>query len=204
MITFSTSPPPWAAPPPAEHGRPTDAQVVARSISDPSAFTAIFDRHHGAIHRYLLRRLPGAVADDVASETFLRAFDARGRFDATRADSARPWLFGIAVNLARRHHRDERRGLRALLRHGVSRDGSATDFDAIHGRLDAAARELILGAALRGLSDRLRQPLLLHVWGELTYAEVAVALDVPIGTVRSRIARARDELRSALPTEDRS
>ena len=204
MIACSTSPPPWAAPPPAGAGRPTDAQLVARSISDPSAFTAIFDRHHSAIHRYLLRRLPAAVADDVASETFLRAFDARGRFDATRADSARPWLFGIAVNLSRRHRRDERRGLRALSRHGVSRDGGAADLDAVHGRLDAAACEHVLEAALRGLSERLRQPLLLHVWGELTYAEVAVALDVPIGTVRSRIARARDELRSALPTEDRS
>ena len=204
MIPFSTSSTPSSAPPAAGTGRPTDAQLVARSISDPSAFTAIFDRHHSAVHRYLLRRLPAAMADDLASETFLRAFDARGRFDATRADSARPWLFGIAVNLARRHRRDEWRGLRALSRHGVGEDGSAPDLDAVHRRLDAAAWEHVLEAALRGLSDRLREPLLLHVWGELTYAEVAVTLELPIGTVRSRIARARDELRYALPTEEPS
>lgn len=202
MISLSPSPSPDPAPPGAD--RPTDAQVMARSIVEPSAFTAIFDRHHDAIHRYLLRRLPAAVADDLASETFLRAFDSRTRFDATRADSARPWLFGIAVNLARRHRRDERRGSRALSRHGVSRDNSAGDLDAVHGRLDAAAYADVLEAAVRNLSDRLRDPLLLHVWGELTYAEVAVALDLPIGTVRSRIARARDGLRSALPTEDLS
>lgn len=185
-------------------GSPTDAQIVARSLSDPAAFTAIFDRHHDTIHRYLLRRFPAAVADDIASETFLRAFDARARFDAGRADTARPWLFGIALNLTRRHRRDDRRGLRALHRHGLP-GTHASDVEAIHARVDAGAQSRALEDAVGGLSDRLRQPFLLFVWAELSYAEIAVAVGVPIGTVRSRIARARDQLRAALPptfTED--
>jgi DNA-directed RNA polymerase specialized sigma24 family protein len=79
----------------------TDADVIARSRREPEGFAEIFDRHYAEIHGFLARRLGASLADDLASETFLIAFDRRRRYD-TRHESARPWLFGIAAKLVAR------------------------------------------------------------------------------------------------------
>ena len=125
---------------------------------------------------------------DLASETFTRAFAARRRYDALRGEE-RPWLFGIANNPLRRHYRDEERRLRALARLDVRRD-------------DAWPDEPRLADALGALSRDERDVLLLFAWADLTYEEIATALGLPVGTVRSRLHRARAQFRAALEREE--
>ena len=95
--------------------RETDAVLIERSWRMPDVFAAVFDRYYAEIHGFVARRLGRGRADDLASETFLIAFDRRRRYDLARAD-ARPWLYGIASNLIARHRRAEVRQLRALAR----------------------------------------------------------------------------------------
>jgi RNA polymerase sigma factor (sigma-70 family) len=146
---------------------------------------ALYERHHAAVHNYLRRRLGVDAADDLAAETFVRAFRARARY-RPQSDSARPWLLGIAANPIGHRRRAEARALRALQRAAAqpsrAHDGPAEELDP----------RLI--EALGHLSHRDREALLLFAWGELSYAEIAEALGVPIGTVRSRIHHARASL----------
>jgi RNA polymerase sigma-70 factor (ECF subfamily) len=178
----------------------TDAQVIARAREDATAFATIFDRHHQAIHAYLRRRVDVSIAEDLAAETFVRALHDLSRYDAERPD-ALPWLYGIAANLMRRHRRTEVRRWRAYARTG--RDPLADEHADAPSRLDAAAAGPRLAAALASLHDRDREALLLLAWTELTYEEIAVALRVPIGTVRSRVHRARRVVRAHLEAESR-
>jgi RNA polymerase sigma-70 factor (ECF subfamily) len=171
-----------------------DGRVIAGSISEPHRFTEIFERHFTAIHRYTARRLGPGPADDVAATVFVEAFSGRARFDVDRPD-ARPWLYGIATNLVRRHRRTESRRLRAYARAEAPPDGEPID---IAPRLDAEAMGPRLAAALAALADRDRDALLLYAWAGLPYEDIAAATDVPIGTVRSRIPRARQRLRADL------
>ncbi|MBL7501311.1 sigma-70 family RNA polymerase sigma factor [Frankia sp. CNm7] len=181
--------------PPARSG-PTDAQVVARSVGAPADFAALFDRHAPAIHRYLARRAGPQVADDLVASTFLVAFERRASYDGARAD-ARPWLYGIASNLLGRFHRDEERRLRAYARAGV--DGLAEDgIERALERADAQASKRAVAAAVAELSPEDRDVLLLFAWAALSYAEIAEAVGIPLGTVRSRLNRARRRLRAAL------
>lgn len=172
----------------------TDAEVLASSIDRPEAFTAIFDRHHQAIYRYLWTRV-GEAADDLAAEVFRVAFERRRRFD-TSYRSAKPWLLGIAANLARAHHRSS-----ARRRETEDRSATAQRFETgsdPEARLtDLAAAEPV-AAVIRDLPERDREPLLLYAWADLAYDEVAAALNIPVGTVRSRIYRARDHVRERL------
>lgn len=158
-------------------------------------FAIVFDRHYDAVHRYLARRAGADLADDLASETFKQAFDGRFRFDLARMD-ARPWLFGIATNLMRHHYRTEERRLRAYAR--IDRVDHVDAFDGIEGRLDAERARPAIAAALLRLSPGERDVLLLFAWADLRYEEIASALRVPIGTVRSRLNRARRRLRELL------
>ena len=182
---------------PAEHV-PTDAQVIAISLHEPAEFAEVYNRHAAVIHRYLLRRLGAEVAEDLTADTFTAAFRSRSRFDATQAATARPWLYGIASNLAARHRRHEVRGLRALARTGI--DPVAHSWvEQADQRLVAQASNRPLAQALADLSAGDRDVLLLVAWADLTYAEVAQALQLPVGTVRSRLNRARRKVRAALP-----
>lgn len=162
----------------------------------PPAFAEIYDRYADDVHRYLRRRLGSDVADDLTADTFVVAFRAWSRFDRT-AGSARPWLFGIASNLAAKHRRSEVRGLRAYARTGV--DPVASSWaDAADDRVSAQAMNRELATALSELSAGERDVLLLVAWAELSYAEVAAALQLPVGTVRSRLNRARRKVRTTL------
>lgn len=174
----------------------TDAQIISISAADPDRFGEIFDRHFPAIHRYVHRRVGRGLADDLASETFWVAFNGRSRFDPTRDDAA-PWLYGIAANLLRDHHRSERRRLLAYAKTGVDPilDGG---FDAVDARLDADAGWPAVARALARLTPDDRETLLLYAWADLTYREIGEALSVPIGTVRSRLSRARRQVHEIL------
>lgn len=176
-------------------GVASDAELIARARLEPAAFAAVFDRHYDAIHGYLRRRLDVAIAEELAAETFARALRGVSRYDDDRPD-ALPWLYGIAANLARRHRRTEVRRLRAYARTG--RDPLHDEHADAPARLDAAAAGPRLAAALAELRADDREALLLFAWAELSYEEIARALDVPVGTVRSRLHRARRTLRGHL------
>ncbi len=177
----------------------TDGDIIARSRDDPAAFGTLFDRHATSIHRYVARRTNATVADDVMAETFLVAFERRSSFSNEYTNAA-PWLFGIATNLLRHHHRQEVRALRALARIGqepaAAADSAGVPPD-VNARLDTLAALRDVGAALRRMPQSQRDTVLLHAWADLTYEQIATAMDVPIGTVRSRLSRARKILRGS-------
>ncbi|MEU4746482.1 RNA polymerase sigma factor [Actinosynnema sp. NPDC023658] len=183
---------------------PTDAEIIERSRHEPDAFAALFDRHAPHIQRYLARRLGAQVADDLVAETFLTAFDKRQRYDRGRPD-ARPWLYGIATNLVGRHRRQEARRYQARASDDPGADAVQDHADRVAAEVTARAMRSMLAGALGGLSDEDRDVLLLVAWEQLSYEEVAAALAIPVGTVRSRLHRARRKVRQALgghnPTE---
>jgi RNA polymerase sigma factor (sigma-70 family) len=183
----------WAK---AEAGADTDAAVIQLSRHEPEQFTVVFRRHAPYIQRYVTRRLGRDSADDIVAETFLAAFRQRGSYDLSRAD-ARPWLYGIATNIIGRHRLAETRQYRAVARTGA--DPVTESFtDQVDDRVSASAASRQLAVGLARLSADLRDTLLLVTWGDLSYEEAATALGVPIGTVRSRVSRARGKLRRTL------
>jgi RNA polymerase sigma-70 factor, ECF subfamily len=172
-----------------------DASLIARSVREPAAFAAVFDRHWPGIFRYCASRA-GSAGEDLAAETFRVAFDEREKFDTRYAD-ARPWLYGIATNLLRHW-------FRASARRAPDPPAHEWDFaDEALGRVEARALGPDLALALRTVAAADRDALLLHAWAELTYTEIAHATGVPVGTVRSRIHRARTQLRAHLEGADR-
>lgn len=182
------------AKPPAA-GALTDSDVIRLSLDDPEWFAELFDRHHRRIHHYAARRLGVHVADDIVGETFLAAFRRRAAYDLAQP-LARPWLYGIATTLVARHRRAEERYYRALQRTGADPLPEPL-ADTVTARVAAESQQRRLAGALAGLSRGDRDVLLLVAWGDLTY-EVARALEVPVGTVRSRLHRARRAVRRAL------
>ncbi|HZR49688.1 MAG TPA: RNA polymerase sigma factor [Streptosporangiaceae bacterium] len=177
-------------------GLTDDAALIERSRTEPEAFAAIFDRHATEIHRYAARRLGAALAEDVVGETFLVAFRRRDSYDLAYRD-ARPWLFGIATNMIGRHRQAEVRFYRALARTGVD-PVIESPADDVLTRVAAASQRKAIAAGLAKLSAADRNTVLLVDWAELSYHEAASALGVPVGTVRSRLNRARRKVREAL------
>lgn len=181
--------------------RMTDGQIIWASRRDPRRFAEIFTRHFDAVHRYLYRRVGRGPADDLASATFLEAFEHRDRYDPGRAN-ARPWLLGIATNLLRHHLREERDRLAAYARvaayAGTSSAPEGPGFEGSEDRLDAQRAVPRLVQALLTLDARDRDVLLLYAWGDLSYREIGEALSIPTGTVRSRLHRVRRQIREHL------
>jgi RNA polymerase sigma factor (sigma-70 family) len=175
-----------------------DATVIGRSLAEPELFAAIFERYFGQIHKYLSGRVGGRIADDLAAEVFVVAFAQRQSYDLAR-DCARPWLYGIATNLAGTYRRQEQRRYRALARTSA-RLISLSEEDLITDRVSASAAGPALVVALAALDSGDRDVLLLVALADLSYAEVAASLGIPYGTVCSRLNRARRRLREALGT----
>jgi RNA polymerase sigma factor (sigma-70 family) len=173
-----------------------DAEVIERSWAEPEQFAALFDRHAPLIHRYAARRIGAEAADDLVAETFLAAFGKRRRYDTSYPD-ARPWLYGIATNLVGQHRREELRQYR--IRRAVLPDLDAPGHaERVAASVTAHGMRSQLAAALAGLPDGERDVLILIAWEQLSYDESARALGIPLGTVRSRLNRARARLRDAL------
>lgn len=175
-----------------------DSRIVAASLDDPEAFGELFRRHSPRLHAYVRRRLGGSLADDVVAEAFATAFRRRDRFDGRAEFGA--WLWGIASNLIAKHHRQETRMYRAFARTGAdpAEDGVA---DRASERASAAACGPGLARALASLGAQDRNAVLLLAWGEMSYAEIAVTLGLPVGTVKAKIHRSRAKLRKALSEE---
>ncbi len=172
----------------------SDAAAIAASADRPEAFAAVFDRHTTTVYRYLLRRVGPHDADELTSEAFRIAFERRATYDVTRPD-ARPWLYGIATNLIARRQRSEGRRDRAVARLTPSRAVSDETADRA---IDTVAAEQLLPhvrAAVDELPAGERDALVLFAWEHLGYDEIAEALAIPVGTVRSRINRARGKFR---------
>jgi RNA polymerase sigma-70 factor (ECF subfamily) len=177
---------------------PTDGELIVASLAEPAQFATLFDRHAAGVHRYLGRRV-GNLADDLLSETFLIAFRRRAAYRPEHVD-VRPWLIGIATNVVRGHVRSEQRRYRALARAASEPAPSGHAPEEAENRVAAESMRAPLAAALAGLKARDRDVLLLLAYGQLSYEEIAAVLDVPIGTVRSRLNRARRQTRAALGT----
>jgi RNA polymerase sigma factor (sigma-70 family) len=173
----------------------TDAVAIGRSLMTPEAFGEVFDRHWHSVYRYCGSRA-GAEGEDLAAETFRLAFDRRETYDLDRPDAG-PWLLGLATNLIRNHLRGRHRGKLAAARL-LEFDDLEDVTDLTIGRVEAAQLGPSLTRALDGIPSRDRDALLLMAWNGLSYEEVAEALDIPVGTVRSRISRARLRLRAQL------
>ena len=172
-----------------------DSDIIRRSGATPAAFAELYDRYARAVFRYAAGRVGNGYADDIMSETFLVAFERRKSFDITIGD-ARPWLFGIATTLMRKHSRVEAKAWKGLVADGAAAVPDDA-IEAIGSRIDAEFAVKAIAAALRKMPTRDRDALLLYAWADLDYEGVAQALRIPVGTVRSRLNRARRTLRAA-------
>lgn len=172
----------------------TDSEIIQRSLDEPGVFSEIFERHVRPVGGYIRRRVGADAVDDVLSETFLVAFRRRASFDL-ETESARPWLLGIATRVVKSHRAAEARQWRAFeASASAEAEGIEMPHAAADSRLDADAALRALAPRIAALAARDRDTLLLHAWGDLTYEQIATALGVPVGTVRSRLNRVRRKL----------
>jgi RNA polymerase sigma factor (sigma-70 family) len=161
----------------------SDAEVIVASLGRPEACGAIVDRHATALHRYLVRRVGVDAAEVLLGELFRVAFERRYMFDPQRSE-ARPWLYGIASRLLGHDRRSEARRLRAMARL-APRPPRTRSKGAAEARLDPERLWPHVADAVARLPGGERDALLLYAWEDLTYHEIATALAVPVGTVRS-------------------
>jgi RNA polymerase sigma-70 factor (ECF subfamily) len=178
-----------------------DEEVVRLSAAEPELFGVLFERYGDIVFRFLAAQMTAQAAEDAASETFIAAFRVRGQYRGQAPPRA--WLLGIAANIARRHWRASRRSDVALARLQrilpTSERPLAEDPTVERGQLSSVVR-----GALETLPRAQREALLLRAWGGLSYEEIAVVVGVKVGTVRSRISRARESFTAELPTEGMS
>jgi RNA polymerase sigma factor (sigma-70 family) len=170
-----------------------DGRTIELSWDAPERFGEIFDRHFSSIFAFCARRLGTASAEDIASETFCVAFDNRRRYHTQECPNARPWLMGIAINVMRHEFRRQLREKRAV--HRIFAEDSHPNHDAsIVDSFAVADRIERVQVALAKLPDKELDVLLLSVLEQQTYEQIAQIMQLPIGTVRSRIHRARKHL----------
>jgi RNA polymerase sigma factor (sigma-70 family) len=174
----------------------TDATIIGRSVDDRECFGALFDRHVVAVHGYLSRRTGPDTADGLVGDVFRVAFENRARYRTDRPN-ALPWLYGIAANVLRQHWRTEHRRLRLVDKLTVEARGrSVEEGEPVRSR--ARDDVAIVVEVLAELPEAEREAVLLYAWEDLSYEEIATAQDVPVGTVRSRLHRARRRIRERI------
>lgn len=172
-----------------------DEELVSGSAEAPDLFDEIVRRHADAICGYLRRRLDRDRALELTNETFQIAFDARGSYEPVHATAA-PWLYGIARNLVRQDRRAHAKHLRLV--RNLSSEPVHVPTDTTSGAvLDAELADAIR-QAVGDLPVDQRDVVELVLWENLSYEAVAEVVDAPIGTVRSRLSRARSRIRNAL------
>ncbi len=167
--------------------------VDALHGDDPDALGVLFDRHADRIYNHCFRATGDwAEAEDAVSVVFLEVWRHRHRV-RLHDGSALPWLYGVATNVCRNLTRSRRRRTRALA--ALPPPGSEPDHaEQVTDRLGSEARMRAVLARIESLPDRERDVLGLVAWAGLSYEQAAAALDVPVGTVRSRLSRARARL----------
>ncbi|MFE1907305.1 RNA polymerase sigma factor [Streptomyces gardneri] len=170
---------------------------------DPAALGEAYDEHARVLYHYAYRVCGDrATAEDVVSATFLEAWRCRGKVHAD-GGTLRPWLLGIATNIMRGAAREARRRDAALAR--LPERGVLPDFaDDVLARMTNGEQVRAARAALGRLRRREREVFTLVVWAGLDYAAAGEALGIPVGTVRSRLSRARERLRKLADAELRA
>jgi RNA polymerase sigma-70 factor (ECF subfamily) len=163
-----------------------------RAPAPASTFESLYVENEGRLFRYLARRVGRSLAEDLTAEAFAIAWERFADYDPTRAAFS-TWIFGIAINLVRRHVRTEVSQLALFSRTGAD-PTHPSEESAIVDRLSAGTVWPKVAAELADMDDVDRDVLTLYAWAGLSYGDIAEALDMPIGTVRSRISRARDRL----------
>ncbi len=178
----------------------TDVALIRDSLTNSGQFGLIFKRHAGELWRYLACRVEPSVIDDLLSEAFIIAFRTRHRFDASYSD-ARPWLFGITVNVIHHHRRSEgrrfamqRRVADATHKGGIELD----EADEVLRIVDRQGQAEAVRAILTQIDEKFVDVLLLSAGYQLSYEEIARSLQIPLGTVRSRLSRGRTQLRELI------
>ena len=154
-----------------------------------SDITDLYAKHAGELLAYFARRSPAGEADDLLHETFLQVVRSAHLASVTQP---RAWLFGIARNILSRHYREES--------DRVLSAAAAIQQEAAHagGELAADPRLALMREAIDQLSPELRETLQLRLEHELSYEEIATVLEIPVGTVRSRLHNAVQRLQQAL------
>lgn len=179
----------------APGARPDDAELMARlAAGDIGALGELYDRHQASVRRFLMRATAGAGdVDDLVHATFLTAAQSAARYDGRAA--CRPWLVGIAVRLLRRRRLALGRFFALVSSLRALRPAAADPRAKLHARSDVER-------ALARLSETKRITLLLAEVEGLSGPEIAELLDIPVGTVWTRLFAARRELRRLLGEED--
>lgn len=171
-----------------------DESLRARvRAGEPDAFKELFNGYAGRVYNHAFRVTGNwATAEEVVALTFLEVWRLRARVNA-EGGSLLPWLLGICVNVTRNMARAERRHQAAISR--LPQQSVVSDFaEEVASRLDDVAAMRAVRSAIDRLSPRERDVLALCVWSGLSYHDVAEALGIPVGTVRSRLSRARKKL----------
>lgn len=175
----------------------TDRDLWAAAVAgDADSFGALFERHSRAVYNFAFRWTANwATAEDLASEVFLTAWRRRAEVVfTTESGSVRPWLLGVATNQLRNERRGKRRADAATAR--LDPRAAQSDFsDEVLGRIADEAQMAEVRAVVAQLAEHERDVLALCVWAGLDYEEAAIALDLPVGTIRSRLSRARAHVR---------
>lgn len=181
----------------------TDTRTRVRA-GDPDAFAELFDEYARAVYNHAFRLTADwSVAEDVMSATFMEAWRRHASVEA-EGGSLRPWLLGIATNVARSHCRGNRRyraAAAAAAGAGAEAQRIPDHAEETAGRVDDRRRINATLTALGSLKRAEREVLVLCLWEGMEYADVARALGIPLGTVRSRLSRARTKLRKLADAE---
>jgi len=175
---------------------PPDAWTTRLREGSREAMSSIFQAHLDVIYNYCYRRSGSwAAAEDLAATVFLEVWRNRHRAISVD-DSVLPWIYGIATNVCRNHHRSQLRHSSAVTRLAEIGDQPAED-DAVADQLDNERRLRNVLDRVHALPQADQDVFVLICWEELSYAAAAAALQIPVGTVRSRLARVRRVLRLA-------
>lgn len=178
----------------------TDRDLWAAAVGgDADAFGVLFERHSRSVYNFAFRwAADWAAAEDVTSEVFLTAWRRRSEVVfTTESGSVLPWLLGVETNHLRNRRRSKRRADAAISRLDPSE--AQSDFsDEVLGRLADEIQMAEVRAVVEQLPEQERDVLALCAWAGLDYEGAAIALDVPVGTIRSRLSRARTHLRELL------
>lgn len=180
---------------------PSDSELIVATLDEPELFSVIFERHYSAVFGFVGASVAVSEVDDIASEVFVRAFGQRDRFNPDYR-SARPWLLGIASHLIADHYRTIGRRDRAYRRVFAREPRNDRFDDDAANRIDAAALSPLLQRAIRNLRPQQVPVVVLFVLEDFSYSEIATALEIPEGTVRSRLSRARGRLRNSMAEFD--
>jgi RNA polymerase sigma-70 factor (ECF subfamily) len=157
---------------------------------------ALVERHHSPLLGFLYRMTGGdrALAEDMAQEAFLRVLRSIRHYQYPRP--FKPWLYQIAVNLARDHFKRADTRYPKIDSDDVQLEGEWSDNPESVFLVDAQAQQIVM--ALRCLPPHQREAIVLRYYQELSLAEIAAALDIPVGTVKSRLSLGLSRLREML------